>query len=283
MPLETTEKGVVHGWLAGESGWAGAMNDNLQRLSAMGAWPFSVDPVESEGLTLVVRGGPVRQPDGTWVFAADASLTMIALEDNYVERDLAGTISRNTTGFTAGRIPIAVVTCDGLEITRVEDWRPPTEQPLGLDHAVPVVKHTTQDVTNAGLTVDSELQFPVVSGASYLVELLLCVSGNDTTGDYQFDLQVSAGTMKGRGQVRHLNGSLAMTTAALSAASAAATGAVTCGVDADLALPSTVEGSFAFTASANGTFRVRFGNAAADTGRTSRTWRGSRLRYRRIA
>ena len=41
-------------------------------------------------------------------------------------------------------------------------------------------------------------------------------------------------------------------------------------------------GTLTFTASANATFRYRFGNASAAAGRTSRTWKGSVLKYKTL-
>jgi len=39
---------------------------------------------------------------------------------------------------------------------------------------------------------------------------------------------------------------------------------------------------YSFTASADATFRYRFGNSAAAAGRTSRTWKGSVLKYKTL-
>ena len=283
MALETTDKGIVHNWVAAESGWAGHMNNNLKRLSALGAYPFSVDPVASVYPDLVVRGGPVRLRDGTWSFLESTTLTLTFTDVHYVERDREGVVSLNPTGFTAGRIPIAVVETDTGVIVSVEDWRPAPELPIPADGLTPRFKLATQDVTNAGLTADAELAFAVEAGATYLVEALLVVSGSATAGDYTFDFQVDAGTMKGRGQVVHLGSALAIATTAINAAATAALAApVVVGTDGDVDLPSTVRATFAFTASAAATFGLRFGNATPDTGRISRTWQGSLLRYRRV-
>lgn len=283
MPLVTTEKGVVHGWLAGESGWAGIMNENLRRLSALGIYPYAVDPVASVFPDLVVRGSPIRLADGSWDEAESVSLELGDGATHYIERSVAGVVSSNTTGFTAGRIPIARVVTNAAQFQTIEDWRPPADLAIPQDGLTAIFKPTNQDVTDAGLTDDTALLFPVVAGARYLLEATLAISGNNATGDYTFTLAVSAGTMKGRGTVAHLSSALAVAHTAISASGTAAlAAAVVCGTDADLDLPSTVRLAYAFTASADATFRLRFGNAAAAAGRTSRTWQGSIFRYRRI-
>ena len=49
-----------------------------------------------------------------------------------------------------------------------------------------IVKSANQDVTNsATLTDDTELQFSVVAGGHYMVEMDIVISANNTTGDYK--------------------------------------------------------------------------------------------------
>ena len=134
-----------------------------------------------------------------------------------------------------------------------------------------IVKPANQDVTNAGVTNDTDFSFSVVANGQYMVEMEVAMSGNNTTGDYTFDFQVSAGTMKGKGTAQNLTAAAANTTA------------VACGVStADLDDVVAMRIIFAFTASSNATFRYRFGNASAGAGRTSRTWKGSVLKYKTL-
>ncbi len=70
------------------------------------------NPATTTGLTWGYKAGAIR--DGatvTNVTAGTVSLTNSAV--NYVEVNSAGTISRNTTSFTSGRIPLRQVTCAG--------------------------------------------------------------------------------------------------------------------------------------------------------------------------
>jgi hypothetical protein len=147
-----------------------------------------------------------------------------------------------------------------------------------------IVKSGNQDVTNAGVTADTEFTFAVVAGGHYAISMDLIVSGNDTTGDFTMDFQVSAGTMRGKGTVQNLTAAAAVQNIIITAAAAAnttaiITGAPTASLD-DLVF---VRVGYAFVQNTTGgTLTFRFGNAAASSGRTSRVWKGSIMRYKRL-
>lgn len=146
-----------------------------------------------------------------------------------------------------------------------------------------IIKSINQDVTNAGVTNDNDFSFSVVAAGQYMVEMEVALSGNNTTGDYTFDFQVSAGTMKGKGTVQNLTAAAAIQNILVTAAGAANTTAVVCGVStADLDDVIAMRIIYSFTASSNATFRYRFGNATAGANRTSRTWKGSVLKYKTL-
>lgn len=146
-----------------------------------------------------------------------------------------------------------------------------------------IIKPANQDVTNAGVTNDTDFSFSVVAAGQYMVEMEVAMSGNNTTGDYTFDFQVSAGTMKGKGTAQNLTAAAAVQNIIVTSANAANTTAVACGIStADLDDVIAMRIIFAFTASANATFRYRFGNATAGAGRTSRTWKGSVMKYKTL-
>jgi hypothetical protein len=146
-----------------------------------------------------------------------------------------------------------------------------------------IVKPSNQDVTNAGVTNDSNFTFSVVANGHYMVKMELVASGNNTTADYTCDFQVSAGTMRGKGTLQGITAAAAVSNVIVTAAAAANTtaipiGAATANID-DLVY---VNIQYAFTATSNGTFRFRFGNATPTIGATSRTWKGSIMRYKNI-
>jgi hypothetical protein len=147
-----------------------------------------------------------------------------------------------------------------------------------------IVKSANQDVTNSATLVnDTDLQFSVVAGGHYMIEMDVVISSNNTTGDYQNRFSVSAGTMLGKG---FMIGPTATGAAQVNEYSA---NAVT--ISTPLVLGSPVANIdflvstkiiFSFQASANATLSYQFANAAAGAGRTSRTWKGSILKYKRI-
>ena len=146
-----------------------------------------------------------------------------------------------------------------------------------------IIKSVNQDVTNASVTDDTEFSFSVVAAGQYMVEMEVAISGNNTTGDYAFQFQVSAGTMKGKGTAQNLTAASAIQNIIVTAAGAANTTNVVCGVvTADLDDVIAMRIIYSFTASADATFRYRFGNSAAAAGRTSRTWKGSVLKYKTL-
>ena len=147
-----------------------------------------------------------------------------------------------------------------------------------------IVKSANQDVTNsATLTDDTDLQFSVVAGGHYMIEMQITYSGNNITGDYKYAIAVSAGSMKGAGSTIYLGATGIQANTGLTANIASRTQEVICGVAyADLDQLHTIITLYSFTASSNATCKYQFANSVAGAGRTSRTWKGSILKYKRI-
>jgi hypothetical protein len=146
-----------------------------------------------------------------------------------------------------------------------------------------IIKSANQDVTNAGVTDDSELSFATVAGGHYAIDMEVIFSGNDTTGDYVMDLALAAGTMKGKGTCQGTSSVGAPQNFIVTAAGAANTSGVSMGVPtADLDDLVFARLGFAFTVTDTTTLTFRFGNNTPAGGRTSRTWKGSTMRWKRI-
>jgi hypothetical protein len=161
-------------------------------------------------------------------------------------------------------------------------WATPTAtDPAGW---TTIVKSANQDVTNnATFQDDTELQFSVVAGGHYMVEANICYSGNNTTGDYKFALALSTGLMRARGLSTTYSTAGAPSLQAVTANNVIVSGSIQCGVlDPSLDELHTATFTYNFYASANATFKFQFANNAAAAGRTSRTWKGSIMRYKRI-
>lgn len=147
-----------------------------------------------------------------------------------------------------------------------------------------IVKSANQDVENNSTPVDdTELQFSVVAGGHYMVELNLCYSGNNTTGNYKWIYAVDNGLMYGRGIATRFTTSGSPSDQAITAPGSSVTGnnaimVFTNNLDELV----TCIATFNFYATANATFIFRFSNNNAAAGRISRTWKGSILKYKRI-
>ena len=74
------------------------------------------------GLTWGYYGGTI-QVDGALTQIANGTLTLTASMTNYVETTRAGGISRNTTGFTAGSIPLYQIVAGAATVTSYADYR----------------------------------------------------------------------------------------------------------------------------------------------------------------
>ena len=145
-----------------------------------------------------------------------------------------------------------------------------------------IVKPTSQDVTNAGLTNDNDFFFTVAANNRYMIDMEISVAGNNATGDITMDFNVSAGTMKGRGNCQNLTAADAIQNIIVTAAGVASTTAIVTGTAADLDTLIAVRLQYSFFASAAGTLRFRFGNSAAAAGRTSRVYKGSIMKWKNI-
>lgn len=144
-----------------------------------------------------------------------------------------------------------------------------------------IVKTANQDVTdNANLQDDTELQFSVVAGGRYMIEMDIIWSANDATGDYKFDYALSNGTMIAYGIYYTYNNTRINNVIAVNQQTSAdvVLQTITANIDTPISLKLVIP----VVINDNATFSYRFSNAAAAAGRTSRTWKGSILRYKRI-
>ena len=158
-------------------------------------------------------------------------------------------------------------------------WATPTD-PAGW---TTIVKSANQDVTNSNTLVDdTDLQFSVVAGGHYMVEITLAASGNDINGDYKFAFGVSSGTMTGDGHCLLSSTTNIAAIALITATAASTTTSNNIGMRSDIDAIISVSINFGFYASSNATFSYKFANAGASAGRISRTWKGSILKYKRL-
>lgn len=96
---------------------ANAMFDAVSPASLYGRRQSS-----SSGLTWGYYGGTITV-DGVLTQIPNGTLTLTASLTNYVEATRAGVVSRNTTGFTAGSIPLYQIVAGAATVTSYTDYR----------------------------------------------------------------------------------------------------------------------------------------------------------------
>ena len=86
----------------------------------------------SSGLTWGYFGGNFVKSDGTMTQIANGTLALTASTTNYVEAEpTTGAVSSNTTGFTAGSIPLYTVITGASTVTSYTDHRLATPEFTG--------------------------------------------------------------------------------------------------------------------------------------------------------
>ncbi len=122
MPSSALPKGLRDGWSAGETGWGNELNEDLAQIDAWILEQFGQKRSTTTALTYGYKGGVVVAV-GSVSRTADGTVLLTASQTNYVERTVAGVVSANTAGFTAGKLPMAVVATGVATITTVTDYR----------------------------------------------------------------------------------------------------------------------------------------------------------------
>jgi hypothetical protein len=147
-----------------------------------------------------------------------------------------------------------------------------------------IVKSANQDVTNSvTLVTDTDLQFSVVAGGHYMIEMDIVISSSSTSGDYKNAFNVSAGTMLGQGFMLGSTVTGVVQTNLYTSNTVATSTTVSLGTQtSNINSLSSTKIIYSFFASANATFRYQFAQNAAVASNSARTWKGSILKYKRI-
>ena len=147
-----------------------------------------------------------------------------------------------------------------------------------------IVKSANQDVTNSTTLVnDTDLQFSVVAGGAYMVEMQVTYSGSSTSVDYKFALTVAAGSMNGGGNAI-ITGSTGASTAFIMTADVSVSSTITpVGViNPNVNYLRTFSLLYSFIPTNNTTLKFQFANNVASASQISRTWKGSIMKYKKI-
>lgn len=151
----------------------------------------------SAGLVFAVYGGAMAI-DGVLTAIANQSVTCTASMTNYVETTRAGVVSANTTGFTAGRVPLYECVAGASTITSYTDVRA-WVLPAGVAGRLSVSVAGDADVTltaaqarcdilefTGAITGDIDINVPA-GPQRWTV-------GNETTGAFTLTVKTLAGT-----------------------------------------------------------------------------------------
>lgn len=85
--------------------------------------PFAYNPATTTGLTFGFFGGQTRN-DNTVATVGPGTVALTLSTTNYVEADAAtGTVTKNTVGFTSGKVPLFVIVTGVSTITTITDKR----------------------------------------------------------------------------------------------------------------------------------------------------------------
>jgi hypothetical protein len=126
MADSTTNLNSITANTSGAAAQANALVD-----AASPATLFGRNSATTTALTWGFFGGKMLV-DGVLTTIANGTVALTASNTNFVEATRAGVVSANTTGFTAGRIPLYQVVTGGSTITSYTDWRiTPATQPAG--------------------------------------------------------------------------------------------------------------------------------------------------------
>jgi hypothetical protein len=145
-----------------------------------------------------------------------------------------------------------------------------------------IVKSANQNVVNSSTLVDdTELQFSVVAGGNYMIQMVLATAGDSTLNDYKFGYAVSAGTMTGSGNAICRNAANSAVITALNVTGASITNAIVVGQIGNLNGITTGTIDFGFYATSNGIFKFQFALNSGASG-IARTCKGTILKYKRL-
>ncbi len=97
--------------------------NELRALGKTAGEVLGMEVVDGGGLVVYYTGAKVLKGSGTPVFVAPGRKTLTDNDDNYVEVNVAGTVSSNVVGFTTGKYPLAIVTTLAGIITAIVDAR----------------------------------------------------------------------------------------------------------------------------------------------------------------
>lgn len=147
------------------------------------------------GLTWGYYGG-ILMVDGVLTTIADGTVALTASATQYLEATRAGVVSKNTTGFSAGRIPLYTVVTGASSITSYSDQRLTNPRRTGrLSKSVAGGANVTLTAAEARNEI-LELTGALTANINVIVPTVAdqWVVYNNTTGAFTLTVKTAAGT-----------------------------------------------------------------------------------------
>ncbi len=127
LPITESHDDIDDRDAAAPDQYAGAHGQRLaNELRALGktvGQGLGVEIIDGGGLVVYHTGGTLIKGSGPPVDITPSKLTLTDNQTNYVEVDIAGTVSSNTSAFSTGKYPLAIVTTVAGDITSLVDKR----------------------------------------------------------------------------------------------------------------------------------------------------------------
>lgn len=240
---------------------------------------FNITPTVTDDVTKgYLPGSRWSLDDGDTYLCSDSSVgaavwTLETISISNISMSTAKLLGRTTAG-TGAAEEITVGTglslsAGNLTAVDAEGW-------------TVIVKSANQNVVNSSTLVDdTELQFSVVAGGNYMIQMVLATAGDSSLNDYRFAFVTSAGTMTGAGNAICRNAANSAVVTALNVTGASITSIIPIGQIGNLNGITTGTIDFGFYATANATFKFQFALAQGSSG-TARTCKGTILKYKRL-
>lgn len=168
-------------------------NENFIAVSSAGL--FGRKYSTTTGLTWGYYGG-ILLVDGVLTTIADGTVALTASTTNYVEATRAGVVSRNTTGFTAGQIPLYTVVTGTATISSYTDQRFTAYRMIGrLSKSVAGSSDVTLTAAEARNEI-LELIGAITANINVIVPTVAAewTVFNNTSGAFTLTVKTSAGT-----------------------------------------------------------------------------------------
>lgn len=134
--------------------------------------------------------------DGVLTTIANGTVALTASTTNYIEATRAGVVSKNTTGFTAGSIPLYTIVVGTTTVTSYTD-----ERAISKQHYI--TQNVTFAVTSADVTLTAAQargRYLAITGALTADRSVIVPNNgewivyNNTSGAFNLTIKTSAGT-----------------------------------------------------------------------------------------